>query len=75
MANVTLAFDETTLALGREKARQSGTSFNAYVRQLVTQDVQIRKSWLHDVFACMDQHPLDSKSVTWTREELHERQR
>ena len=73
MKNVTLAFDEQTLAQGRERARSLGTSFNAYVRKLIAQDTQVDDAWLDDLFDFMDEHSLPIQSATWTREELYER--
>jgi len=73
MKNVTLAFDEQTLDLGRRRARDQGTSFNAYVRQLVMQDAQGDCMWINDLFDFMDQHNLLSPEATWKREDLYER--
>jgi len=73
MKNVTLAFDEQTLKLGQERARASGSSFNAYVRQLVIQDAQGDGTWTEELFNFMDQHPLSAEGISWTREELYER--
>ena len=73
MKNVTLAFDEQTLSMGRARARAKGTSFNAYVRQLIDQDTLGDGTWVDGLFDFMDQHPLRTPEATWTREELHER--
>ena len=73
MPNVTLAFDEATLKRGKERAKQSGTSFNAYVRNLVARDTQPKDDWLQGLFDLMDENPLDSGGITWKREDLHER--
>ena len=73
MKNVTLGFDEQILSMGRARAHDLGTSFNAYVRELIAQDINGDGSWVHSLFDFMDQHPLRTPDVTWTREELHER--
>ena len=73
MKNVTLSFDEQTLTLGRNRARELGTSFNAYVRQLVTHDSQGDDSQFEALFSFMDAHPLVNPNAPWTREELYER--
>ena len=73
MKNVTLAFDEQTLTMGRNRARNLGTSFNAYVRQLVAHDAVGDGSQMDDMFKFMDKHPLPTPEATWTREGLYER--
>jgi hypothetical protein len=73
MTNVTLAFDELTLKKGRERAKQKGSSFNAYVRELVKRDIEPETDLAKEMFVFMEEHPPQFPDAKWTREEIHER--
>ena len=72
MKNITLSIDEDTLKAGREYARKHNMSFNAFVRQLLKQNVSERSAqWLDETFATMDEVRANSGGKKWKREELH----
>lgn len=74
MKNVTLAFDEQTLVLGRQYAQKCNISFNQLVRRLVEQTVNpSAKNGLEKFLALAEEAHGHSGGQKWTRDELHER--
>jgi hypothetical protein len=74
MKNITLALDEETLDAGRDYAQRHQTTLNALVRELLVKTVLTdRKAAVREMFRLMDQHPGNSQSRRWTREDLYAR--
>jgi hypothetical protein len=49
-----------------------GSSFNAYVRELVKRDTEPKSDLAKEMFAFMEEHPPRFPDAKWTRGEIHE---
>lgn len=74
MANLTIAIDDDVLRRARIRALEAGTSVNAllrsYLESFVGDESMARR---RDVVATAEALHTDVGTVTWSRDDLHER--
>ena len=80
MRNITLAVDEDVLAQVRKYAAQTGTSVNAIVREhlarLARQADEAQQARSHrELMRLIDSAQGEVGPITWTRDDLHARDR
>jgi plasmid stability protein len=76
MANLTIAIEDDILKKARLKAVEDGTSVNAVVREYLreyTGNASERVESARRLIALAHESGADVGSVTWTREQLHDR--
>ena len=78
MANLTVTIDDRLLKLARLRALEQGTSVNALLREYLeayagAADLQAKA--LDDLLQLSASATSHSGAATWTRDELHERER
>jgi hypothetical protein len=73
MKNLTISIDQTTLEAGREYAKAHNTSLNAFIRNLLRQNVikEETGNWTSEFFALADRGKGDSQGKQWKREDLY----
>ena len=74
MKNVTLSLDEKLLAESREYARRHGTTLNAWIRELLRQNVERSDAdWVDGLLVQLDEADGHSNGWKWDRESIYER--
>ena len=73
MPNITISMDKDLIESGRRYAKKHNTSLNALIRKLLKQTVSHQsQDWLDQCFDLMDKAAVDSKGVSWKREDLYD---
>jgi hypothetical protein len=75
--NLTLSIDSELLKKARKAAVEMDTTVNSLVRKYL-RDIVAKKNIEESVFIdewrrLMDEHPVQMREQTWTRDNLHER--
>jgi hypothetical protein len=75
--NVTISLPEATLEALREKAQANGKSLNAWLRELLSREVQADSGWADEVHRLSDRcaemvREANPEPWTWSREEIYE---
>lgn len=77
IVNLTLSIDSELLKKARKAAIEMDTTVNSLVRKYL-RDLVAKKNIEENVFIdewrrLMDEHPVQMRGQTWTRDDLHER--
>ena len=77
MSNLTLAIDKQLLKKARHLALERDTTVNAMVRNFLEKEISQSESMMEVLAQSLEDHfkknSISLGSITWTREELHER--
>ncbi len=75
MRNVTISLPDTVIEALREKAKANGKSLNAWLRELLSREVEPDASWLEEITQISQMCAQSAKTGSnwkWHREEAHE---